>query len=311
MTHTSPTLLLLAALAAPLACAADEPPATQPATQPADTQPATTAPATTTVVTEDPLADRTLDWLDKLERRGAKLVSYQATVVYTKDQTEQLGDKQTRLGSVAYLAAVPAKPADQATTQPAATQPDTAAPRDAKFAITFTDLVANRRKIKDERRYIFDGEWLVEIHTKRKQFFKRQIVAPGERFNPLELGKGPFPMPLGQKRHEVLRLFEVELVEDVADKPLHMRLTPRLNAAGKPTSEFTKVDLWYDRGTLLPTKIVTRDDYDTITTVLLKDEKIDALKPDEAQKLFDTTTPAPGTGWRVEIKPWVEPQKPQ
>jgi len=44
-------------------------------------------------------------------------------------------------------------------------------------------------------------------------FQKRQVVAPGESFDPLSID-GPFPLPLGQKRETVLARFDVKLIED-------------------------------------------------------------------------------------------------
>ncbi len=237
-----------------------------------------------------------ITWLDKLEAAGRKIRSYQAKVVYDKEQG-LLGDRVIRMGTVTYLAASPAAPTKPATP--------------ACFAVRFDNMVVGTALRKRPRQYIFDGTWLVERHEKQKVFIKRQIVAPGETYDPLKLGSGPFPLPLGQKRAEVLRLFNVAMIDAAKDDPantIHLKLTPRLNpATGKPTSTFTRINLYYNRTTLMPVKVMTVDESENRTTVKLSDTQVNKLDAKGAAVLFDTTTPPTGADWKVEIVPWEKP----
>jgi len=225
--------------------------------------------------------------LDELETRGRRLASYQAKVVYTREQ-KLLADKQTRVGRVVYQAA------------------DANAGRPPRFAIRFDTLVVDGALRERPRAYIFDGHWLAEVHGDTKQFIRREITAPNESYDPLQIGEGPFPLPLGQQRREVLELYEVSLIEPNAGDPnaaRHLRLTPR--PAAKQRHDFARVDLWYDRQTLLPVKIVTMDESNNITTVLLKDAKVNKLDAADMAGRFDTTPPKAG-GWQVEVIPRSE-----
>jgi hypothetical protein len=207
-------------------------------------------------------------------------------VRYTTEQG-LLGDTQTRIGKLTYHAA------------------DPVAERPVRFNAHFTHLLVGRGLRPHDRKYIFDGTWLAEVHVQDKQFIRTQVVEPGESYDPLELGKGPFPLPLGQKREQVLKMFEAELLPTEADGVKHLQLKPKLHPqTGKPFSEFNRVDLWYDTQTLLPTKVRTTEGEGgnaTVTTVVLKETAVDQLKPEKAGELFDTTPPA--TGWQVEVKP--------
>lgn len=235
--------------------------------------------------------------LAELEARGQKIDSYKAAVVYTREQ-RLLGDKQTRLGDVAYLAGDP----DQ--------------DKPARFAVRFDKLVVGRALRERQRYFIFDGKWLAEIDPDRKQFIRRQVVGPNERFDPLKLGEGPFPLPLGQNRQRVLRVFEAEVLpltdEERASKDLsgtrHLRLTPRTAPdSDRKLSDFDRVDIWYDAESLLPRKVVTiegeREDEANVTTVLLRKAALNTLDRAEDADLFQTTPPRRGSGWHVEIKP--------
>lgn len=254
-------------------------------------------------------------FLDRLERRLERITSFQAALVYTAEQP-LLGDKQTRIGRVSYVAGPP-----------------------ARFNVTFEQLLIGQALRPRRRSYIFDGTWLVERYPREKLFIKRQVVAPGESFDPLKLGQGPFPLPLGQKRDEVVGRFKVDLIsapdlapdgqavidadspahaqpadQATADRPdaqgadppaWHLRLTPRLDpGTGKPIVDFQQVDIWYDAATLIPRQVRAVEASNQIKTVRIRDVQLDALEADDQAALFDTTAPAPGSGWRVEIKPW-------
>ncbi|MHB1156445.1 MAG: LolA family protein [Phycisphaerales bacterium] len=245
--------------------------------------------------------DPAISLLDRLETRGTKLKTYQADVTYTREQ-QLLGDQQIRTGTLAYQSA----------------QADPT-PTPARFAVRFTKLVVNEALRDHPRNYIFDGTWLAEVDPENKQFIRRQVAPgskepgnkePGQTYDPLQLGQGPFPLPLGQKREQVLAIFHAVLVDSTADDPadtLHLKLTPRTDEkTGKPLSNFTTVNIWYDKTSLLPVKIVTEDDSQNMTTVKLADAKADQLPAEQADELFDTSPPAPGSGWKVEIKPYTE-----
>ena len=249
-------------------------------------------------------------WLEKLETRGKQIDSLQARVIYEK-LNQLLSDRQTRIGEIAYRAADP--------------QQD----RPARFAVHFNQLIVNDALRQRNLTWIFDGSWLVEKQVNdngRKLFIKRQVVPPGERMNPLSLD-GPFPVPIGQSSEQVLARFNVQLIEPNADEntlpheldapPLHLRLTPRehapnrnADAADQPPEtatqeQFDRVDLWFNRETLLPLRARTEDG-EQRTTITLTNTRVNQLDRERANDLFDTTPPPRGSGWEVEIKPWQE-----
>ncbi len=259
-------------------------------------------------------------WLDRLEAAGRGLEGFRARVIYTREQP-LLGDRQVRIGRLAYQPAE-RRSADDAETDDGADADGADGSdaigndddadggntdgRPAKFAIRFTHLQVGRGLRERPQYYIFDGQWLAEIHPDRRQFIKRQVVPPGRRYDPLKLGEGPFPLPLGQRRQQVLELFEVELVraEDDPADAVHLALTPRAEQAER--LDYRRIDLWYDRDTLLPRRVRAEEPSGDLTIVELKDPRVGPIGSDEAAELFSTETPPAGSGWRVEVKPWSE-----
>jgi hypothetical protein len=258
----------------------------------ADSPPPTPAPSPAAA----PADAESVRWLDKLEARGNDLKTLQAKVQYTVFNAVS-EDTQTRLGPLLYTAADPDKKSA------------------AKFAVNFDSLVIDNKVIKQDRTYIFDGEWFVEkeVGNNQKRFTKRQVVAPGQTVNPLQID-GPFPVPLGQKRDQVLARFSVKLIpvpESEAktfDKPpIHLQLTPRADAPlDRNPPRFRTIDIWYDTDLLLPVKVVAVSPNKSVTTFRLSDLKVNDEAAAKLTDRFDTAVPPPNSGWQVTVTPWEQ-----
>lgn len=213
-------------------------------------------------------------WLERIEQRAREVRDLQARVRY-ESVDELLGSRQIRAGVLVYDAGPP-----------------------ARFAARFDRAVIDEQLRMQSRSYIFDGRWLAERHDDEKLFWRRELVPAGQEGRDLlRLGEGPFAVPLGLEADAVLERFEVELIEPADDDParsVHLRLTPREHVR----IDQEQIDLWYDRGTLLPIRAVTREQ-DTQSILTLSDVRINAGL--EGQP-FDTAPPA-GSDWQVQIVP--------
>lgn len=247
------------------------------------------------------------DLLRALETSGNDVHRLSAAVRYVKTFDIQ-GDTQQRDGTLAFVSG----PVDRGL------HPDTDAELDRRFAIAFERLeLDNGRRIEDKSTgylelYIFDGEWLAEIRPFDKQFIRRQVVAPGERWDPLRLGEGPFPIPIQQRRADILDRFDVELfdgLDDVEDRPLRgvagkcyqLRLMPKPEANEK---ELREIRVWYQKDTLLPRMAKTISQSGDIAFVLLKNLRTNAdAEITEAE--LTTKPPAERAGWNITVEPYA------
>lgn len=293
--------MLVTGLAAAVAQPAD--PVTPPPTVPSP--PAVAVPPTpaTEVATTFATAD---DLLTALESADAHLRTLEASIQLTSVLAVQ-ADTQTRRGTL-YLDAPPAA--------------DPALPPRRRFAVNFTETVYGQRLKRTEHAYIFDGEWFVQKLPAEKQFIARQVVPPGEVFDPLKIGEGPFPVPIGQRREAILARFQATLpplTETLETDPglvrfveaqgmVQLRLVPR--AGTVESEEFVDVRIWYRRLTdadghpiLLPqiarTEILRGD----ITLVVLLKPNVNAALPDH---VFDMTPPE---GWATQFEAWRQPTR--
>lgn len=249
------------------------------------------------------------DLLRELEKADAGIDRLHARILY--DRTFELaGDRQVRIGELWFVRDTPASEGE-------------AAPR--RFAIEFSRLYVDRRLEDDPQIYVFDGEWLVEKRPVEKTFHKRQVVPAGQRFDPLKIGEGPLPIPIGQKREDIRSRFDASLLppgdglEAPADATEEDRLaaeqlrrevegTMQLRLVPLPdtdaSDDFREIRLWYRRaedGTLLPRVARTVNTSGDVAIVKLVDIALNAkveVRPD----VFDTSTPA--EGWDVTITEW-------
>jgi len=109
--------------------------------------------------------------------------------------------------------------------------------------------------------YILDNGKLVERNydPRKKSQATHQVLKPGEKLNLLKLGEGPFPLPIGQPKDDVKRLFEVTKIPPGKDEPsdtVHVKLSPL------PDTQFSRkfkfIDVWIDAQNM-PTRILTED----------------------------------------------------
>ncbi len=255
-------------------------------------QPAEPAPVTVQPATQDAIASAD-DLLRELETADADLRALAADLRY--DRTFELaGDRQVRVGRLFFES------------------PPGGAGAGRRFAIRFDRLELGDRLEEETKFYVFDGEWLVEKLPAEKLFFKRQVAPPGSSFDPLRIGQGPLPIPIGQKREDILSRYTADLLpsDDGLDSDAlrafalgayQLRLVPRAETAAD--EEFTEVRLWYRRGAdakgpLLPRMARTINHAGDVSVVQLINVKLNAQAEIPAG-VMDTASP--GTGWDVQV----------
>jgi hypothetical protein len=118
----------------------------------------------------------------------------------------------------------------------------------AKFLVHFDSKLVGNRKDELDEQHMFDGRWYTELQSRTKTITRREIRRPDDPSNPYKIGEGPFPLPFGQKKANILREFEVTHVAPAkADPPAtdHLKLVPR---EGTGTGQTYKViDFWVAR----------------------------------------------------------------
>jgi len=216
--------------------------------------------------------------LDRLERAGEEMRRFEAALTLIRFDG-LLEESDTRLGEVLY------------------TRDETGTSR---VAVVFDEFIDGSGHGERRRQHwVYADGWLDEIDHHQKRYVRRQLVMPGEDFDPLRIGEGPVPLPIAQRKADVLANFEV--VEPPPPTPpmldrlenfVALRLLPR---PGTELAEDTAhIDLFYDAGTFAPLGIRVLDRNGDRDTVMLRQPKVNGEFGDEqkAMLLLDPPDPA-------------------
>lgn len=199
--------------------------------------------------------------LDALDARGKNLQDFSASVKMT-DTDPNLGDSSSTMGTFVL---------------------QRKGPDDARIRAAFTKRQVGDEIMPYDRQYTLDNGLLDERDYQAKKETRRQVLKPGEKLDLFKLGEGPFPLPLGQSRDDVKKMFDVTKIDPAKDDPpgtIHLQLTPR------PETQFSRsfktIDVWVDIKSAMPIRIQTVDpNVTTIRTTDLTDVKINSGLSDE------------------------------
>jgi hypothetical protein len=229
----------------------------------------------------DALVDETLD---KLEARGKTAKAIEAEIQYdyiTPGPIEGLEDTQTKMGTLFFV--------------------QTGHPR---FLVHFTKKVQGGTVDSSAEYYAFDGLWLTERNDRSKSVIRREIVKPGQHVDLFDLGRGPFPLPFGRSRAEMLYHFEIKLHSyhggASKDEPIQLRCLPREGT--DLGTRYRYVDLFIDRKLDLPTQVVCQRKIDE-NRISVKFAKIREHETIDANR-FVVPTPA---GFQESFEPLQPP----
>jgi outer membrane lipoprotein-sorting protein len=192
--------------------------------------------------------------LDALDARGENLKDFSAKAVLT-DTDISTGDATTNTGSAIF---------------------QRKGNGDARIRIAFTKQQLGDKIFTVDHQYTLDNGVLDDRDYKKKHETLNQVLRPGQKLDLFKLGEGPFPLPLGQKKEDVLKIFQVVKIDpDPADPPqtVRMQLTPKDGT--QFAKQFKTIDIWVDTATAMPRRIQTIDINQTTTrTTDLTDVKI-------------------------------------
>jgi len=218
------------------------------------------------------------DWLTRIEAKAADVRSLSAKITYTREQA-LLGDRQHRYGTLDYEAGPP-----------------------AKFVARFDKLAVDGALHAMDKTYVFDGRYLVERDEDERIWSRWELAREGEAADLLALGEGPFALPLNMKKDAVLARFHVTPgSEDDGGKLVHLILTPKV------PMDVTRVDLWFDAATLLPTRARQTEENGNATDVKLRELVVNPENIEDHDR-YNTSPPeaskAPeAANWQVNDHP--------
>lgn len=231
-------------------------------------------PAQTDGQNNQPATPATVDeLLAQLEQAGVDSPAIEADIEYHIDQL-LTGDSEHRTGAVKYQTE---------------TEDDS-----AKFYVKFDTLALGDGPTNaDTVEYAFNGRWLTIAKHRIKQMTRYEVAAEGERVEAFKLGKGPFPLPFGQTAETMNTFFDITTAPPTDDAPAntdYLLLIPKEDRAEE--LNFVRMEMWIDRTTHLPVKLISIDKSENVTTVIFTN--LDASPTFNAADFY----PSRKAGWQ-------------
>ena len=225
--------------------------------------------------------------LAAVERVSESLRDFRASV--TLETTDDVtGDTERRLGRLVFVQ-------------------EEGKPGTRRFTVVFDRFIDGSGRM-DERpvRFLYADGWLTEADFTQRTLVRRQLARAGESYDPLKPGEGPVPLPIGQRRADVLARFEVTLAAAPSSDAIRKLAKPIVGVALKPRPGMADRDLkdavvWYDADTLAPVGVEANRSNGR-TVVLLRGAAVNAGLDDEQRALLSLAAGVT-EGWRVDERP--------
>ncbi len=225
--------------------------------------------------------------LTAVERTSDSLRDFRANI--TLETTDDVtGDTERRLGQLVFVQ-------------------EEGKPATRRFAVVFEKFIDGSGRM-DERpvRYIYADGWLTEADFKQRTLVRRQLARAGEQYDPLKPGEGPVPLPIGQRRADVLARFDASLATapdstlllKSARAMVGVRLKPKPGMADR---DLVEASVWYDAQSLVPVGVEAQRKSGR-TVVSLRDATMNG-GIDAAQQALLSLAEKVTTGWRVDERP--------
>jgi len=269
-----------------MSCSVVAPPAPETEVPPAPKQRVLDAPSVPAAPALPRFADADA-LLTAVERTSDSLRDFRANI--TLETTDDVtGDTERRLGQVVFVQ-------------------DEGKPSTRRFAVVFEKFIDGSGRM-DERpvRYIYADGWLTEADFKQRTLVRRQLARAGEQYDPLKPGEGPVPLPIGQRRADVLARFDASLATAPSSGLLLKSARPIVGVCLKPKPGMADRDLveasvWYDAESLVPVGVEAQRKSGK-TVVSLRGATMNG-GIDDAQRALLSLGSEVTNGWRVDERP--------
>ncbi len=233
--------------------------------------------------------------LDRMEQAGAQLRDLSADVAYSVLQTIKINpddpdEVQNYQGNVLLIKS----------------------PTESAFMVHFDEWNDGINRHKNQQWYVFDGHWLIEAKEPANTIVKRELASPGEKSDPFKLGEGPVPLPLGEKKDEILKHFDIVLAPPAPDDPEstdHLLCTPKSDS--RLAERYSRIELFISNSDKLtacglPIRVVLHDKKENTR----KSAVFSNVKKNSDLKMSDFQLPSKTKSWPIELEPLNPPKKP-
>ena len=240
--------------------------------------------------TEAGLPADILPVLDAIEAQSASLREFTSRI--RMDNYDDLADETERRFGRVWLASSKAGDAS-----------------DRIAAVVFERMVESGGRVRDRlEHFVYRDCILSDYDHEARRLVRRRICEPGDRQDPLRLGEGPIPIPIGQRKADILKAFEVSrapapppgLVKD-ATGVVGLHLIPRSGTTLAREGKIESIDYWIRTDGTLPLAVEIRESDRDRVGLKFMDPAFNPGLDAEARRWMEAPEVDPES-WRIENK---------
>lgn len=171
--------------------------------------------------------------LDLVDRQSAGLKTYRGRI--SMENYDDLADEsERRFGRVWLVSAADGDPTGR------------------QAAVVFERLVESNGRMRERtEHWVYRDGILSDYDHEAKRLVRRRIVDPGDKRDPFRLGEGPIPIPIGQRKTDIVAAFDVTKASAVparlagkTDGVVGIRLVPKSGTKLAADGDMVSIDYW-------------------------------------------------------------------
>lgn len=179
--------------------------------------------------------------------------------------------------------------------------------RERSAAVVFERTIEPGGRARERlEHFVFADGVLSDYDHEAKRLVRRRLVQEGDDRDPLRLGEGPVPIPIAQRKADILGAFEVTEGPSIPERILKestdvrgLHLVPRTGTKMAEDGRIASIDLWVQGDAAIPVAVEIHErDGDRTALRFLKPIMNEGL--DKAAADWLVPPPVDVSTWRIE-----------
>ncbi|MAC18381.1 MAG: hypothetical protein CMJ23_01665 [Phycisphaerae bacterium] len=180
---------------------------------------------------------------------------------------------------------------------------------DRVAAVVFERTVESGGRVRERvEHFVYRDCILSDYDHEARRLVRRRICEPGDRQDPLRLGEGPIPIPIGQRKADILKAFEVSLaptppsalVKD-PEGVVGLHLVPRPGTTLAREGKIESIDYWLRVDGTQPMAVEIRESTRDRVGLKFMTPRFNSGLDAEARRWMEAPEVDPES-WRIEDK---------
>ena len=187
--------------------------------------------------------------------------------------------------------------------------PESGRPTDRMAAVVFERTVESSGRIRERlEHYVYRDCILSDYDHEARRLVRRRICEPDDPRDPLRLGEGPIPIPIGQRKADIVKSFAATIAETPPNRLVRdpggvvgLHLVPRAGTKLAQEGDIVAIDYWIRSDDAAPVAVEILESTGDRTGLVFMKPTFDPGLDDEGRRWLEAPEVDAAT-WRIEEK---------